>query len=343
MPPTRLTKLKTFTVTDGANRGPLTMALVRLHPTDRVLLAACGDRRVALWSLDAAETTARNGTAVPGALVCPHDAGWVRCLDVSPDGRTLVTGGSDRRLKRWAWGDGKPAATPAHDKEAHAGWVEAVAFSPDGRRLVTGGADRAVKVWDAATLAPIRTLTGHAGFVRDVAWLPDGSAFVSGGEDGTLRVWDATTFALARTIDFGGANEQFGQNPALSGVHRLAVSRDGKWLAAAGGRDAGTVFELTTGSPVAAERLESQACFSPTDDVLALGSNVVKVTAYDAARFRPVAPDRNGRLPTPPALPGRELAQVRLGDFSLGLRFSADGKLLALGRADGKVEVWEVT
>jgi WD40 repeat protein len=342
MPPTRLTKLKTYTVTDGANRGPLTMAQVRFHPTERVLLAACADRRVTVWSLDAAETTVRNVTAVPGVLAAPHAAGWVRCLDVAPDGRTLVTGGSDRRLKRWAWADGKPAAEPAHDVEAHAGWVEAVAVSPDGRRLVTGGADRAVKVWDAATLAPVRTLAGHTNFVRDVAWLPDGSAFVSGGEDGKVLVWDAATFALARTIEFGGANEQFGQNPALSGVHRLAVSRDGKWLAAAGGRDSATVFELATGAPVAAERLDTQAAFSPADDVLALGTNNVKVTAYDAARFRPVAPDRNGRRPTPPAPPGRELAQVRLGDFALGLRFSADGRLLGCGRADGKVEVWEV-
>jgi WD40 repeat protein len=45
----------------------------------------------------------------------PHEAGWVRCVDASPDGRWVVTGGSDRRLKLWAWADGKPAAQPTHD------------------------------------------------------------------------------------------------------------------------------------------------------------------------------------------------------------------------------------
>jgi WD40 repeat protein len=223
---------------------------------------------------------------------------------------------------------------------AHDGWVEAVAFAPDGSRLLTGGADFAVKVWDARGRL-VKALAGHTDFVRDVAWLPDGSAFVSGAEDGKLLVWDAKSLELIRAINFGGANEQFGQNPNLSGVHRLHVSRDGKWLAAAGGKNL-TVFDLATGNPVAEEKVETQVCFSPKDDVLAGGSNAVKVASYDAAKFQPPKPDKNGRPTTPAPLPGKELAQVKLGDFSLGMRFSADGKLLGLGRADGKVEVWEV-
>jgi WD40 repeat protein len=339
MPPTKLTKLKTYHVEDGARRGPLTMAQVRFHPTERVLLAACADRRLAVWNLDDPETTVKNLTAVSGTLVCPHDAGWVRCVDVSPDGRWVVTGGSDRRLKLWAWAAGKPAAQPTHDVEAHAGWVEGVAFAPDGTRLVTVGADFAVKVW-AADLSPVKLLTGHTNFVRDVAWLPDGSAFVTGAEDGQVLLWDAQTLALVRTIPIGGANDQFGQNPSLSGVHRLHVSRDGKWLAAAGGKML-TVFDLA-GARVAEDRSDAQLCFSPTDDVLAAGSNVAKVVAYDTAKFQPAKVDKSGKPGSAGLLTGKELAQIKLGDFSLGVRFSADGKLLGLGRADGKVEVWEV-
>jgi WD40 repeat protein len=278
---------------------------------------------------------------VPGKLVCAHDAGWVRCLDVSPDGKWLVTGGSDRRLKLWAFTGGKPADKPTHDIEAHAGWVESVAFSPDGKFLVTGGADLAVKVWNAADLSPVKTVTGHTNFVRDVAWLPDGSAFVTGAEDGKLLLWDAKTFSLIRTIAFGGANDQFGQNPALSGVHRLHVSRDGKWLAVAGGKTL-IVFDLATGASVAEDKSDAQACFSPKDDLLAAGSNNAKVVAYDAAKFAPAKADKKGKLGSPGPLTGKELAQIKLGDFSLGMRFSADGKLLGLGRADGKVELWEV-
>lgn len=338
--PSTLTKQKTYHVDDGAKRGPLTMSQVRFHPTDRVLLASCADRRLAMWNLDDKETTVKNLTAVPGKLVCQHDAGWVRCVDLSPDGRWVVTGGSDRRLKLWAWADGKPAAKPTHDIEAHAGWVEGVGFAPDGTRLVTVGADFAVKVW-AADLSPVKTLTGHTNFARDVAWLPDGSAFVTGAEDGKLLMWDAKSLTLVRTITFGGTNDQFGQNPALSGVHRLHVSRDGKLVAAGGGKLM-TVLDLASGTPLAVADLDAQVCFSPTDNVLAAGSNVVKVVLLDIGKFQPARADKGGKLGNPGPLPGKQLAQIKLGDFSLGVRFSADGKLLGLGRADGKVEVWEV-
>jgi WD40 repeat protein len=342
MPPSKLTKRKTYHVEDGAKRGPLTMSQVRFHPTERILFAACADRRIATWNLDDQETTVKNLTAVPGAMACPHDAGWVRCLDVSPDGKWIVTGGSDRRLKLWAFAGGKPADKPTHDIEAHTGWVEAVAFSPDGKHLVTGGADNTVKVWNSVDLSPVKTLTGHTNFVRDVAWLPDGSAFVTGAEDGKLLVWSSKTFEPVRTITFGGANDQSGQIPSLSGVHRLHVSRDGKWIAAGGGKLM-TVLNLATGIPQATADLDAQACFSPTDDLLAAGSNNVKVVLLDPSKFAPAKADKNGKFGNPGPLPGKELAQIKLGDFSLGMRFSADGKLLGLGRADGKVEVWEVT
>ena len=48
MLPMKLIKGKTYSVDDGAKRGLLTMAQARFHPTERLLLAACADRRIAL-------------------------------------------------------------------------------------------------------------------------------------------------------------------------------------------------------------------------------------------------------------------------------------------------------
>ena len=52
--------------------------------------------------------------------------------------------------------------------------------------------------------------------------------------------------------------------------------------------------------------------------------------------------DESGKLGTPGPQPGKELAQIKVGDFALGMRFSGDGKLLGLDRTDGKVVVCEV-
>jgi WD40 repeat protein len=340
--PTRLTKWdKIFKVDDGANRGPMTMSRVAFHPTARRLLASCADRRLAAWDVDRQAEKVKSGTFVMGEFVCPHELGWIRGFDVHPAGREVATGGSDRRLKIWAWTDDGPSAEPRQDAPAHDGWVEAVAYSPDGRMLATAGADRLVKVWSAAELSAPRILTGHANYLRDLAWSPDGRLLVSGGEDGRLLVWDASTGELARSIDFGGANNQFGQNPSLGGVHRLAISHDGRFVAAAGGQRV-AVFDLGSGEILAADKLETQIAFSPAGAVLAAGSNSVKVMTYEAEKLQPLKPDAKGNVPAPPAVPGKELAVLKIGDFAVGLGYSRDGKLLGLGRADGTVEVWEL-
>jgi WD40 repeat protein len=52
------------------------------------------------------------------------------------------------------------------------------------------------RVWDAASGAPLATLTGHKGAVYSVEFSPDGAHLVSGSRDGTLRLWDAAIGAL---------------------------------------------------------------------------------------------------------------------------------------------------
>ncbi len=342
---TKLTKVeKTFFVDDGNKRGPMTMLRVRFHPAEKRLIAACADRRAAWFDLtaDADQEVKGQGKCVVGQLVCPHEIGWVRCVDFRPDGKQLATGASDRTLRVWDWKDGSPAEQAASQVTAHDGWVEAVAWSPSGGHIATAGFDGLVKIWNAADLKLLQTLSGHQRYADDVAFTADGSRLISGGEDGRVIVWDTASWQPVRTIDFGGANDQSGQTPKHSGVHRLAVSRDDRWLGVAGGTWT-SVFDLQSGEIVAREdRINMQIAFHPVADVLAAGESEVQFWDFEADKFAPPEKDKNGRPQNPRGIPGQSFASVKRGEWSLGLRFSGDGKQVALGKANGTVEVYDV-
>ncbi len=332
---------RVFFIDDGEKRGPMTISQVVFHPTERRLIAACTDRRVGIWDLDGAREKLKKGEFVVGQFACPHDVGWVRSCDVHPSGQTVATGGSDRQLKLWKWSNGMPESKPSAQVSAHNGWVDALRYSPNGKWIATAGADRLVKIWDAESLQLVKALSGHKNYIRDVGWTSDSQRLVSGAEDGALLVWSAANWELQRTISFGDANEQFGQDPNLSGVHRLSLSRDDRWLASAGGKRT-TLFDLDSGEPVAGIKADVQVALSPTANLLVVGSNTAKVFEYDDSKFTAPAKDKNGNQPRPETMAGRELSSIKVGDFSLGLCLSRDGKLIAFGKADGTVEVWEV-
>lgn len=340
---------RTYLIADGEKRGPLTISRVKYHPTARRLTAACADRRLALWDLDGEPVKERNREGVPGRLVCPHERGWIRGFDLHPSGESIVTAGSDRRLRLWRWSDDGPGDSPAADVAAHDGWVESAAFSPDGARVASVGTDRRLKLWDARSLAPIASTPAHSGFPRDVLFSRNGRWIVTAGEDGLAIVWDAQTLEEVRRIDAGHVSDQQGQHPALSGVLRAALTHDDRWLLLACGRTT-QVYELETGLAIGGFlQFGGDATAGRCGSVLAIGSsNATVVQTYDPAEFQPRAVERpksgddKRSAPALPPFPGRQIAQIKRPDFSLGLAFSPDDRRLATGSADGAVEVWHV-
>lgn len=161
-----------------------------------------------------------------------HDS-WVFSLTFSPDGETVFSGGGDGCVTVWETAASAPQ--PVRKTEAHQGWVRALGVSPDGSLLATGGNDRMVRIWEAPGGKLTHELKGHAGHVYSLQFHPDGKSLLSGDLMGTIHQWDVASGSLLGTFDAGPLHSyNAGQQVDFGGVRGLAITADGKLVAAGG-------------------------------------------------------------------------------------------------------------
>jgi hypothetical protein len=133
--------------------------------------------------------------------------------------------------------------------------VNALAFAPDGKQLVVGG-HHELTVWAIDTGKLVKRVYTRAERAYGLAFLPDGKLAVAGGrpgQEGDVRVYDLV--AKGKTEDgveiLDGVNDKAVLVKHLFDVEDsvlcLAVSPDGKTLAAGGCDRAVRVFDLSAG------------------------------------------------------------------------------------------------
>lgn len=240
-----------------------------------------------------------------------HD-GTVGHVDVSPDGRRIVTSGSDRQPRVWDADSGALLRVLA----THPSWVAGCRFTPDGTRVVTGCRDGVVRVLPVDGTGPIATHVGHVGRVWDVGVLPDG-ALVSSGGDGTVRLWNPR-----RTLEFSGCSVL---PPVAGGVTRAEPLGDSSLLVAP--RDAATLLQFHRDGASAGRVDLPQAALN---------------LAIDARRGRVAISGLGYRIVTIP-LPGMATGAVhRLPDDIRSQVFTwLDKGRLLVGDNTGRLVVWD--
>ena len=194
---------------------------------------------------------------------------WVTDAEMAPDGRQILTMGSEGTLDLWAlpkmtyirtyekqqasWlaADFRPDGTEfavhqtgsgvtrwsLHSSERIATYPfetgeegNAVAYSPDGRYLVAGGAGGALHQWDLDHGELVRTVTSESSVINSIAFSPDGRWLATAGESGRVQLWDWEKEADPLSLDAHMTNLQAG----IQGALRVTFSPDGSLLASSG-------------------------------------------------------------------------------------------------------------
>jgi WD40 repeat protein len=116
----------------------------------------------------------------------PGHEDWIRTIAFSPDGRTLLTAGSDRRILKWdleaqRWGIFASGNAS----------IEAIVFSADGGLVAAVGFESKLRIYDARTGQNLATLECPCSDLRAVAFSPDGKKLAVGGRSGELTIWES--------------------------------------------------------------------------------------------------------------------------------------------------------
>ncbi len=150
------------------------ITVVDVSPTGEIA-SASRDGTVVIWTLDGGERR-----RLPQA-----HKGMTRSIRFSPDGRRLLSGGADDRVRLWDVASGACLA----DLDGHEDTVHAVVFF-DSRFAGSAGEDRRLLVRDLQSGAVIRVLEAHTDGIVSLDSTTDGRYAVSGGHDRLVKLWN---------------------------------------------------------------------------------------------------------------------------------------------------------
>jgi WD40 repeat protein/class 3 adenylate cyclase len=260
---------------------------------------------------------------LPGPDVTEHGA-----IKFSPDGSRLVaSSGPEGTVRVWNVETGEIQLTLEHHahEDAPSRAVVSIDISPDGSKIATGGLDGSAWIIDSHTgrdqIPPLRNrhcdANGVCG-VYGVAFSRDGSRLATFGADATVRIFAVETGAELRELPGHGVdpiNVSRSIEWSPDGDLLLSVSTDGMRIWAPG-RDEPLVHAFTS-----ADLPGFTVAWSPD------GSEVLMEDGTGATVWNATTGERRRTLET--------------GGPGLGLAFSRDGRILAIGVLAGSIRIWD--
>ncbi|NJM19590.1 MAG: hypothetical protein HC907_13220 [Richelia sp. SM1_7_0] len=156
----------------------------------------------------------------------------ITSLDISKDGKTLISGSWDKNIQLWDISTGKLIRR----LRGHSESVNAAIITPDGNTVISGSFDKTIKFWDIKAAREIRTIKGDFDGVTQLVISRDGKTLFSGSYDSNIKVWDTETGKEIRTL-----KGHFGN------IESLTISSDGSTLVSTAWDNTIKLWDVNTG------------------------------------------------------------------------------------------------
>ncbi|MEA5470785.1 hypothetical protein VB714_18060, partial [Spirulina sp. 06S082] len=234
----------------------------------------------------------------------------VEALAIAPNGKILVSPGSDHSLQMWDLATGEAIHTFAGHSDAIAG----LAFSPDGQQLASSSTDGTLKLWQVETRAEIASLQGHSAPVVAIAFSPHGKTLASGSYDKTIKLWDLGSQKVLRMLQ-----------GHWDWVNAIAYSPDGKTLVSSSHDGTIKFWNVQEGEKI--------GNIAPGGKIYAIAYNA------DGTILASGGSDRHIRFWNSDR---QEIRNINVLSQVYSLTFSPDGKILVSGTSHRTITLWDV-
>jgi WD40 repeat protein len=252
----------------------------------------------------------------------------------SPDGKYLLTGGGDGRVKVWAMNGATPTFQGTVLPANHQSYI---AFSPDGKLVAVGSDLGQLTIHNTTTWAVMSAPTGMTGHIEGIGFSADGTQVIAVDKDMNLGIFTVGSTAAPRIVPLPDVGFALAVSPVKLGTSQ--------WIAVGYYGGFADLLDINdpTSLPTQALQVTSDPIYSTMSLAFAPNGKLLATGGEDGVTSFWTVPPGATPKPVTPAITTQD---TNMNPQSAnGVAFSPDGRFVSVSagsdRVGGKTGLWD--